>query len=174
MINSILFYKYMKNEKYINANCILLFLLFINIISLNFFSIDYHFVLSILLIASIIDIKTYKIPNYISFSIFLIAILTINYNIEINFIMSFIMIAFLFFFSHFKNAIGMGDIKLFISLLTYLGGEYFILLIFVLSILLFFFSLYIILKKSDLKKIPLVPFITISYILIGVLIWNIS
>lgn len=170
MINSILFYKYMKNEKYIKANSILLFLILINIISLNFFSIDYHLILSILLIGSIIDIKTYKIPNYISFSILLIGLMTINYNMEINFIMSFIIIIFLFFFSYFKKSIGMGDIKLFISLLTYLGGEYFVLLIFVISIFLFFFSIYIILKKSDLKQIPLVPFITISYILIGALI----
>ena len=170
MINSILFYKYLNHEKYYNGKYILLFLLLINIISLNFFSIDYHLVLSILLTGSIIDIMTYKIPNYASFSIFLIGLLTINYNIEINFIISLVLNICLFFFSYFKNSIGMGDIKLFISLLIYFGGEDFIILIFIMSILLFFFSLYTIFKKNYLKKIPLVPFITFSYILMGVLI----
>lgn len=170
MINSILFFKYIKNENYKNAKSILLFLLLINIISFNFYSIDYHLVLSILLIGSIIDIKTYKIPNYISLSIFLLGLVTLNYNIEINFIISSMLIILLLAFSFFKNSIGMGDIKLLIAFLIYLGGEYFILLIFILATLLFFFSLYIIIKKSDFKKIPLVPFITISYIFIGVLI----
>lgn len=170
LINSILFYKYMKREKYINSKYILLFLLLINVISLNFFSIDYHLALSILLIGAIVDIKTYKIPNYIVLSIFLLGLIKLKCNIEFNFIMSLVVIIFLFVLANFKNLIGMGDIKLFISLLIYLGGERFILLMLILSVLLFFFSIFIIVKRSDLKKIPLAPFITISYVLLGVLI----
>lgn len=170
LINTILFYKYMKNEKYIYAESILLFLLFINVISLNFFYLDCHLVLSILMIASIIDIKTYTIPNFISFSILIVAVITSKYNIGIDLIISFTIILFLFFFSYFKNSIGMGDIKLLISILLYLGGEVFILFLFILSVTLFISSIFIILKKIDIKRIPMVPFITISYILIGVLI----
>lgn len=170
MINSIIFYRYMINNKYINSKKVLLFLLLVNTISINFYSLGHHYILSLLLIASIIDIKERIIPNFLVMNILVFSLFTIDYSIEINFIFVLFFLILLFSISITKNLIGMGDIKLFLALLINLGGENFMTLILILSILLFLTSTFFIIRRSKIKEIPLIPIITYSYIIIGAII----
>lgn len=123
---------------------------------------------SIILIASsIIDIKTQKIPNIITISSFLLFFLLywINdakfpTNFIIQALITFIIMLILCIIS--KGKLGMGDVKLTLTIGGVLGIYYWFISIFIAAFsALFFIVIALILKKIDKKApIPFAPFLS--------------
>lgn len=146
---------------------------------LVFFSLIFFLRLDLLIISSIfytisiIDLLEHKIPNELNISLFLIGLffvlidkngLYLSFTIE-----SFIIFIFLFILTIISlstNMIGFADIKL-LTILTIIKGSRFIInMSFFLSIILFIFSIILLIKyKNTKKEIPLGPFIYMAFLI---------
>lgn len=165
MTSLLVFYK-LYQEKY-QLNLRLLITLFI-INLLSFYSFDFrtYLVISLLLVSSIIDIKEKIVPNIIPV---LIIILSIRFEIPkftyLDILTVFVLLI-LTILSYIKDSIGMGDVKLFISIYIFQGAFLFNYFLFALSFLMFFTSIFILLKNRNKNhSFPLVPLILLAFII---------
>lgn len=132
-----------------------------------------YFLISI----SVIDICEYKIPNELNISLLLAGLylklinhelLIKKFGIEDLITISFIII--LFIISLISSSIGLGDVKLLVVLYLITDGAYFINMIFILSLLVFIFAIFSLIKNKDRKtKLPLAPFIYFSILINNIL-----
>lgn len=169
MIFSILAYRYLdylkiEKDKFLSLFIFLSPLLF-------FFSYGYfdYQILSILSILAVIDYKLKIIPNELVVILLLLSLCNYGQRVQFSFeiIYSFITLSILLIISLLNGSVGMGDIKLFTVILMIKGGEFFIRLIFIMSLELFIFAIFLLFNKKKLKDtIPLVPIIFLAYILI--------
>ncbi|MFL8887808.1 prepilin peptidase [Helcococcus kunzii] len=115
---------------------------------------------------SIIDIKKKIIPNEFLIILLPFTLLNIDFSFNVFKLLSIIFIIILILISHFTQIIGMGDVKL-LSILYLIKGVYFMHAFFInISIVLFIFSLILVIKsKSTKKSFALAPIILLSYIL---------
>lgn len=163
MIISIFSYSRYKKEFPIDS---FYSMLIINLIFyLMYDRVDYY-ILSILLIISAIDYKKKIIPN--DLLIVLLPLVFINIDTSFNFqkIIIIFFIILLIIISQYTQILGMGDVKLLIILYLIKGQNFINLLILHLSILLFTYSIYLLIKtKSTKQSFALGPLILLSYIL---------
>lgn len=163
MIISILTYNKFKEE--MEKRNLYLLLIISSLFYIFYNKIEY-FILSVMLNISIIDIKKKIIPN--EFLIILLPFTLLNIDLSFNVfkLLNIIFIIILILISHFTQIIGMGDVKL-LSILYLIKGVYFMHAFFInISIVLFIFSLILIIKsKSTKKSFALAPIILLSYIL---------
>lgn len=166
MINTLLHYKYIRlNYSYPNAIVLILFLL--HSLGLARYDIQNYIVFSTLLLVSIIDIHDKIIPNKYVIFLILISIPSLNISISLDFFVAVFIILLTCIVSIMNGSIGMGDVKLFIALWLNLSSSRFIYLFFLISIILFIVSMYLLFKSKNFKiEIPLAPVITLAFILI--------
>lgn len=163
MIISILTYNKFKEEM---EKRNLYLLLIISLLFYIFYNKIEYFILSVMLNISIIDIKKKIIPNEFLIILLPFTLLNIDFSFNIFKLLSIIFIFILILISHFTEIIGMGDVKL-LSILYLIKGVYFMHAFFInISIVLFIFSLILVIKsKSTKKSFALAPIILLSYIL---------
>ncbi|TDM13026.1 prepilin peptidase [Macrococcus lamae] len=117
---------------------------------------------------AIYDTHHFRIPNHMTVLFFLL-LLIFNFDQLFNFshlLYSSVLILLLHLFYFLTKGIGYGDIKLLAVMSLFLPWQYFI-LIFMLSYIIGGIAAIIFLfYKNQLKKIPLVPFITTSTIIV--------
>ncbi|QUY64382.1 prepilin peptidase [Helcococcus kunzii] len=141
-------------------------LLIISLLFYIFYNKIEYFILSVMLNISIIDIKKKIIPNEFLIILLPFTLLNIDFSFNVFKLLSIIFIIILILISHFTQIIGMGDVKL-LSILYLIKGVYFMHAFFInISIVLFIFSLILVIKsKSTKKSFALAPIILLSYIL---------
>ncbi|WP_419773141.1 prepilin peptidase [Helcococcus kunzii] len=163
MIISILTYNKLKEEM---EKRNLYLLLIISLLFYIFYNKIEYFILSVMLNISIIDIKKKIIPNEFLIILLPFTLLDIDFSFNVFKLLSIIFIIILILISHFTQIIGMGDVKL-LSILYLIKGVYFMHAFFInISIVLFIFSLILVIKsKSTKKSFALAPIILLSYIL---------
>ncbi|MFL8951766.1 prepilin peptidase [Helcococcus kunzii] len=163
MIISILTYNKLKEEM---EKRNLYLLLIISLLFYIFYNKIEYFILSVMLNISIIDIKKKIIPNEFLIILLPFTLLNIDFSFNVFKLLSIIFIIILILISHFTQIIGMGDVKL-LSILYLIKGVYFMHAFFInISIVLFIFSLILVIKsKSTKKSFALAPIILLSYIL---------
>lgn len=163
MIISILTYNKFKEEM---EKRNLYLLLIISLLFYIFYNKIEYFILSVMLNISIIDIKKKIIPNEFLIILLPFTLLDIDFSFNVFKLLSIIFIIILILISHFTQIIGMGDVKL-LSILYLIKGVYFMHAFFInISIVLFIFSLILVIKsKSTKKSFALAPIILLSYIL---------
>ncbi|EHR35476.1 prepilin peptidase [Helcococcus kunzii] len=163
MIISILTYNKFKEEM---EKRNLYLLLIISLLFYIFYNKIEYFILSVMLNISIIDIKKKIIPNEFLIILLPFTLLNIDFSFNVFKLLSIIFIIILILISHFTQIIGMGDVKL-LSILYLIKGVYFMHAFFInISIVLFIFSLILVIKsKSTKKSFALAPIILLSYIL---------
>lgn len=158
---------------------LLMGLLFIYIMSIQ---LPIHFItvitITIFLIPlSIIDTKTFTIPNVLLHLLFFSLLFTYLYLFTFqnemisvitigDIITKLIVILLLHIFYYLTKSIGYGDIKLFVILLLFLPVPYFIAMFFMTYLIGGFASICFLIYKKRVKKIPLVPFITTSFLIV--------
>ncbi|TDM23671.1 prepilin peptidase [Macrococcoides canis] len=152
---------------------------FVYIFSLNnIIHIQIALTITIFLIPlSIIDIESFTIPNQLLTLLFSCLMTGYTYlyifhsatiskvtfeHITIKLLM--ILLLHIFFFL--TKSIGYGDIKLFVILLIFLPIPYFIAMFFLTYLIGGFASMIFLSYKRNLKKVPLVPFITASFFVV--------
>ncbi|MFL8969351.1 prepilin peptidase [Helcococcus kunzii] len=163
MIISILTYNKLKEEM---EKRNLYLLLIISLLFYIFYNKIEYFILSVMLNISIIDIKKKIIPNEFLIILLPFTLINIDFSFNVFKLLSIIFIIILILISHFTQIIGMGDVKL-LSILYLIKGVYFMHAFFInISIVLFIFSLILVIKsKSTKKSFALAPIILLSYIL---------
>ncbi|WP_424960721.1 prepilin peptidase [Macrococcus carouselicus] len=124
--------------------------------------------ISFLIPLAIYDIHHFKVPDHMLLLLGCL-LLFIQFNLLFDFSHMFravLMIILLHLFYLLTRSIGYGDIKLFSLFALFLPTPYFLLIFmltyFIGGIAVIFFLSY----KTDLKKVPLIPFITVSTLLV--------
>ncbi|MGK0575925.1 prepilin peptidase [Macrococcus capreoli] len=132
----------------------------------------------ILIPLAIYDTERMKIPNFMLLILMLILLIInihdyynemIFFNLTINMmtiLYKLLMIILLHFFFFLTNSIGYGDIKLFSILLIFLPIPFFIALFFITYLIGGLACIVFLSYKSNLKRIPLVPFITAAFFVV--------
>lgn len=131
----------------------------------------YYFLVIFLIPLSIYDMKHYIIPNHVLIIMFITALVLFDMSLK-GFLLS-ILILFLLHCVYFisNKSIGYGDLKLFSLLSIILSNSQFLLMfMFTFIIAGIFVLVYFCASKNLIKKVPLVPFITVSTLF--VLIFN--
>lgn len=170
MIASLYLYiKYKDKIKHIIP--LIMLNMIISIVIYVYFGFKDYIIISILINASVIDIKDRILPNFFIILLLLTAIQLKIPTITIYDIFTIIILIIMFIFSIKTGSIGMGDIKLFISLYILKGAIFFQSMLFLLSALIFIFSIFLFFKNRNIKSsFPLIPFISITYIILRILI----
>lgn len=131
----------------------------------------YYFLVIFLIPLSIYDMKHYIIPNHVLIIMFITALALFDMSLKAFWISILIMILLHFVYFISKESIGYGDIKLFSLLSIILSNSQFLLMfMFTFIIAGIFVLLCLCTSKNLMKKVPLVPFITVSTLF--VLIFN--
>lgn len=120
---------------------------------------------------AIYDIDYFEIPNFmllmLFICLFIVNILHQHFEVNVTVILYkllFIILLHLFFFL--TKSIGYGDIKLFTIILLFVPLPFFIALFFITYLIGGVASMIFLSYKRDLKQLPLVPFISASYIVV--------
>lgn len=170
MIASIYFYINYKDKIRYIIPLIILNLVLSMIAFFNFGLKDY-IIISVLLNASIIDIKDRILPNFFIILLLLTSITLELPNFTIYDIFTLVILFTIFLLSVKTSSIGMGDAKLFTVLYLLKGAIFFHSVLFILSILIFIFSIILFIKNRNIKvSFPLIPFISIAFIILRSLI----
>lgn len=121
-------------------------------------------ILVILIIISIQDIRLREVSNYASLFFILIALIEKQINIERIFISIIIILPFIITNHIIKDNFGYGDIKIIITLSLMLGLRCEIILMIALILC------YITQNITKKQNMPFIPYITIGYIIVKILI----
>nr|WP_263313059.1 A24 family peptidase [Mammaliicoccus sp. Marseille-Q6498] len=131
----------------------------------------YYYVIIFLIPLSIYDVIHFVIPNHILFIMFIVSIFIFDiFNTTFYISLAIILLLhFLYFIS--REGIGYGDIKLFsIMSLVFTWHQFLLVFMFTFIIAGIFVTFYLGILRQRIKRVPLVPFITIATIV--VLIFN--